>query len=298
MESFDRYDVVVVGGGPAGLAAGTFTARNGLSTAILAASGLGGSLPHRPWPERWEQVEKMIEPAKDSGVSMKVGEEVVDFDVKGKQKEVKTAAANYRCSSLVLATGGGSQMLGIQGECWLAHGVCYCAECDASIFAGTRVLVIGQGPSAQDQARRLATEAGEVELILLPQKGQTEVDRRLLGSGRVSVSEVDRVLAIEGELRSKRVIAQKSLSGERVVFEGDGVFIAAGAKPFARILQGAGIRTHTQGCVIVDERSQTNIPGVFAAGACASRGGWNVEICKGQGISAGLSATVFLKLRR
>jgi len=139
-------------------------------------------------------------------------------------------------------------------------------------------------PVRDGPAALVATLAAEV----LPEKGQTEVGRRLLRSEGVSVSEVDRVLAIEGELRSKRVVAEKSPGGERAVFEGDGVFIAAGAKPSVRILQGAGIRTHTQ----------TNIPGVFAAGACASRGGWNVETCKGQGVSAGLSATVFLKLGR
>ncbi len=290
--------MVVVGGGPAGLAAGTFTALNGLSTVILTASELGGPLPHKPWTERWEHVKKMIERAEDSGTSMRVGEEVVELDVKGEQKEIRTAASNYQCDSLVLAAGGGSQMLGIQGECWLAHGVCYCAECDASVFAGSEVLVIGRGPSAQDQARRLVSEGVEVELILLPQEGGESVDLQLLESEGIPVVRVHRVLAIEGELGSKKAIAKENPKGERVVLQGDGVFIAGGAKPFARTLGKAGIHMHAQGCVVVDSHFRTNVGGVFAAGACTSHGGWDAGICKGQGVAAGLSATVFLKLRQ
>jgi len=294
----DHFEVIVMGGGPAGLAAGTYTTLNGAKTLILEANKLGGPVPSTPWVERCRHVQEMIEQAKTSGVPFHEGEPAIELEITGKEKSVKTTKAQYSSDALVIATGLRSKTLGIPGEQWLKRGVSYCAQCDAAIFEGREVAVIGLGASGVDQAVRLADAAEKVVLILLPQQREPEIRKELLESTNIELLKGYKVLGIEGDFPRKKVMVQESAESKPRRIEVNGVFIAAGIQPSTRIVQSAGIRTHLQGCITVDRQQRTNVSGVLAAGNCTNHGGLELETCKGEGLVAGLAATLFIELRR
>lgn len=299
-----EYDVIVVGGGFAGLSAAFFTSAWGeLKTLVLEAE-----TPPTLWsyPRRGflgtmsgaELIQRIVEEAKRYGAEVRTGEKAIDLKI-GEKKIVKTLRRDYACDSLILAIGARWKFLNVPGETWLARGTSYCAICDGQFFKECEVIVAGSGDVAAREALTLSQIAHKVTLITNSKKLKAEnsLTEELKRKG-IHVIEGYKIEAIEREEVSNVVKTYSMETGETRSLETDGVFIALGVEPTALKVEKIGVKTHRQGGILVDSRQQTNIEGVFAAGDCTCGGGFNLTSCLGDGVKAGLAAYLHVKRLR
>ena len=300
------YDVIIVGGGPAGLAAAIHSAVFGLRTLVLEADEKAGGLATRArgienYPGFQRKIsglrlmEKMVNQAKKRGVKLQTSEEVINLSLDGKDKVVETRRGKYQCKALILATGDGMNGIGMKWETWLGAGVAYCAECGAPFFKGKDIIVVGSVQDAVDEALRLTGIAKNVRLVNHANMIDISVRmRKQLEKRKVSLIEDLAGKEIKGKPASKQLILHHVRGSGTETLKADMVFVVAGVKPFVSVLQNAGIRTHRQGCIVVDKFERTNIEGVFAAGGCASTVRDIVPACVGDGAAVATCARLYL----
>ncbi len=300
------YDVIIVGGGPAGLAAAIHSAVFGLRTLVLEADEKAGGLATRArgienYPGFQRKIsglrlmEKMVNQAKKSGVKLQTSEEVINLSLDGKDKVVETRRGKYQCKALILATGDGMNGIGMKWETWLGAGVAYCAECGAPFFKGKDIIVVGSVQDAVGEALRLTRIAKNVRLVNHANMIDISVRmRKQLEKRKVGLIEDLAGKEIKGKPASKQLILHHVRGSGTETLKTDMVFVVAGVKPFVSVLQNAGIRTHRQGCIVVDKFERTNIEGVFAAGGCASTVRDIVPACVGDGAAVATCARLYL----
>jgi thioredoxin reductase (NADPH) len=300
------YDVIIVGGGPAGLAAAIHSAVFGLRTLVLEADEKAGGLATRArgienYPGFQRKIsglrlmEKMVNQAKKSGVKLQTSEEVINLSLDGKDKVVETRRGKYQCKALILATGDGMNGIGMKWETWLGAGVAYCAECGAPFFKGKDIIVVGSVQDAVGEALRLTRIAKNVRLVNHANMIDISVRmRKQLEKRKVGLIEDLAGKEIKGKPASKQLILHHVRGSGTETLKTDMVFVVAGVKPFVSVLQNAGIRTHRQGCIVVDKFERTNIEGVFAAGGCASTVRDIVPSCVGDGAAVATCARLYL----
>ena len=175
MKMSKTYDVIVVGAGPAGLAAGLHSALFDFRTLVLDAGERAGGIAQRarglenyPGFRRisgLRLMERMTLQAEKAGVELRTSEEVVSLSLEGDEKVVRTKRDTYSGRALILATGDGMKGIGMKWETWIGGGVAYCVECGAPFFKGKDVVVVGGCPEAVDEALRLTKIAGSVRLV-------------------------------------------------------------------------------------------------------------------------------------
>jgi thioredoxin reductase (NADPH) len=303
------YDIIIVGSGPAGLAAAIHSAVFGLRTLVLEADERAGGMATRArglnnYPGFLKTsgrrlMEKMVLQAEKNGVELHTSEEVVDLSLRGKDKTVETRQDKYQCKALILATGDGMKGIGMKWETWIGGGVAYCAECGAPFFHGREIIVVGNVKDAIDEALSLAKIAGNVTLV---NHGNTininAQMRKRLGEEHISLIEDFVGKEIKGKPPSKRLVLRHTDGSATKMLKADIFLVVAGVKPFVSILRNAGIRTHRQGCIIVDEFGKTNVAGVFAAGGCASTVKDIIPACVGDGTTIATSARLYLAYER
>ncbi len=293
----EDWDLIIIGGGPAGLTAGIYGARSGLKTLILEEKTLGGATAESPLIENYpgfpaisgrELVDKMAEHCRKFEVTIKDIEGAVKLDLKSKQKTVKTDKASYSASVVIIATGCHYRELGAPGEQeFKGRGVSYCAVCDGAFFKGKRVLVVGGGNSAGCSALYLTNVASEVKLVHRRNQLRTEeVVFRNLQERKVDFIWNSVVKEIKGDVKVKSVVIHNNKTGETKEIEVDGVFVQIGEVPNSQIAVKAGVKVDEGGYIIVDERQRTNIPGVFAAGDVTNGPVKQVGTAVGQAIVA------------
>jgi thioredoxin reductase (NADPH) len=300
------YDVIIVGGGPAGLAAAIHSAVFGLRTLVLEADEKAGGLATKArgienYPGFQRKIsglrlmEKMVNQAKKSGVKLQTSEEVINLSLDGKDKVVETRRGKYQCKALILATGDGMNGIGMKWETWLGAGVAYCAECGAPFFKGKDIIVVGSVQDAAGEALRLTGIAKNVRLVNHANMIDISVRmRKQLEKRKVGLIEDLAGKEIKGKPASKQLILHHVRGSGTETLKADMVFVVAGVKPFVSVLQNAGIRTHRQGCIVVDKFERTNIEGVFAAGGCASTVKDIIPACVGDGASVATCARLYL----
>ena len=298
-----EYDVIVVGGGFAGLSAALFTGALGLKTLVLEAE-----TPPTLWsyPRRGflgtisgaELIQRMVDEAKRREVEIHIGERTIDLEI-GEKKIVKTWKKDYACDALILAAGARWKFLNVPGESWLARGTSYCAICDGQFFKECEVIVVGSGNVAAQEALTLSQIARDVTLVTNSKKLEAEnsLVEELIRK-RVQIMEGYKIEEIErGELTNNVKIYSME-TGETRSLKTDGIFIALGIEPTALKVEKIGVKTHRQGGILVDSRQQTNVEGVFAAGDCTCGSGFNLTSCLGDGAKAGLTAYLYVKRLR
>jgi thioredoxin reductase len=233
--------------------------------------------------------------AQKNGAELHASEEVTNLSLRGEDKVVETQRGTYRCKALIFATGDGMNGIGMRWETWLGSGVAYCAECGSPFFKGKEVIVVGNVEDAVGEALHLIKIAKSVRLVnhanTIHIDGQT---RRQLEEGHVGLVEDFVGKEIKGKPPSKRLLLRHVSSSGTKILKADIVFVVAGVKPFVSVLRNAGIRTHRQGCIIVDEFGRTNIEGVFATGGCASTVKDIIPACAGDGAAVATCARLYL----
>jgi alkyl hydroperoxide reductase subunit F len=297
----DVFDVLIVGGGPAGAAAAIYTARKGVRTGVLSER-FGGQVLDTLSIENFVSVKETDGPR--FAVALEQHVKTYDVDimnmqradtlVPGKLIEIRTASgAILKSKTVILATGARWREINVPGEKeYRNHGVAYCPHCDGPLFKGKRVAVIGGGNSGVEAAIDLAGLVGHVTLIEFGDtlRADAVLQRKLHSLSNVTVLMSAQTTEIHGD--GKKVNALSYLeraSGEVKTVELEGVFVQIGLVPNTEWLKGI-LALSRSGEIEVDNKGQTSIPGVFAAGDVTTVPFKQIVIAVGDGAKAGLGA--------
>ncbi len=290
-------DVVIVGGGPAGLTAGIYTVRSGLKAALIEREVLGGQVATTPMVENYPGftqvggktlVDIMVTHALEY-VQIFQGEEVVDITA-ADSITVQTSRRKFKTRSVLLATGASHRHLGVPGEQRLSgRGVSYCATCDGPLFRGRRVIMVGGGNSAVTEALYLANMG--VEVTLVHRRDALRAQEHLvnnLNSAGIPVRWNTEVEEILGQDRVEAVRLKNNRSGESETLAVQGVFVAIGYLPTVDLARKIGVALNDEGYVARDARHRTNIAGIYSAGDV--EGGYKqIVTAAGQGAEAAMA---------
>lgn len=302
------YDVVVIGGGPAGLSAAQYTARANLDTVILDKSPTAGALAYTHKIENYPGLptplsgKELLDIFRDQAIGF--GAEYVETQVVGVRlddavKEVYTMDQSYKCKALIIATGSMGRKPGISGEKeFLGRGVSYCAICDAAFYRDKTVCVIGDSEEAVKEAGVLTRFAKTVYLIAPSKKLKVPDDYPTLSIKNISVIKNHNVRGIEGGDIVERIVLRNSETNEESSMDIDGVFVYLyGNKPIVDFLNFA-VDISDEECIITDKMMETNMPGVFAAGDVTCVEVRQVVLAAANGCVAALSAEKYVHHRK
>ena len=271
------YDVIIIGGGPAGYAAGLYSSRAGLDTLVLEKMGAGGQLTLTDIIDNYPGFDEGVD-GFSLGMKMQAGAErfgtkteyceVISANLEGDIKSVETTSGIYKARSVIIATGANPKELGVNGEQELiGKGVHYCAHCDGRFYKGKTVAVVGGGNSAVADALYLSHLARKV--ILIHRRDTLRATKiyhePLMKAENVEFRWNSTVNSFLSDDRIKGAVLSDTITGSRSEISCDGIFISIGRKPVTDIFEGQ-IKLDPFGYVVADETTKTNIVGVFAAG--------------------------------
>ena len=303
----EEYDVIIVGAGPAGATAALYAARYGMRAAFFDTVDPVSQLSLAPKVENYpgfegtgfELLEKMKNQAIKFGAQYKF-EKVLKLKKENGKFVVITENDVYRAISLIIATGGRHRELGVEGEKeFLGRGVSYCATCDGHFFKGKKVIVVGGGNSAVEDALYLKDLGCDV--ILVHRRDELRAEKALqdeLFNKNIPVIWNSVVRKIEGSDRVERVILLNRVTNEETVLDVDGVFISVGMRPATDIVMDLGVERDSAGYIKVDKKQRTNVEGVFAAGDCCDNPLKQIVTACGDGAIAATSAYEFVKMMK
>ncbi len=272
------YDVVIIGGGPAGLTAGIYAARSGLKTIILEEKVFGGQIVFSADLENYpgfpegisgmEIIDKFLEQAKKFEVEISYdGVEKIENDISCK-RVILTNKSCITAKTVILATGASADRLGCPGEAkFLGKGVSYCATCDGAFFKGKTVAVVGGGDSALEEALYLANLVKKIYLIHRRDQFRAVkiLQDRVKKNNKIEIVFDSVVKEILGDKFVKGVLVENVKTKQQSRLDIDGIFIYIGLTPNSKFVSDL-IQTDEYGYIITNEEMETNIPGIFAAG--------------------------------
>jgi len=300
----DAFDVLVIGGGPAGAAAAIYAARKGIRTGV-AAERFGGQVLDTMAIENFISVKETEGPKLARALEEHVRE--YDVDIMNLQRaaalipagadglhEVKMdSGASLKARTLILATGARWREMNVPGEQeYRGRGVAYCPHCDGPLFKGKRVAVIGGGNSGVEAAIDLAGIVAHVTLLEFGEELRADavLQRKLQSLGNVTILKMAQTTEVRGDGQKVTGLVYKDRTSEALhEVELEGIFVQIGLLPNSDWLKGS-VELSRFGEIIVDAKGQTNIPGVFAAGDVTTVPYKQIVIAVGEGAKASLSA--------
>lgn len=299
------YDVVILGGGPAGLTAALYTARGGLSTLLLERLAPGGQAATTELIENYpgfpngiggmELSMAMLEQAEKFGTEV-VYDDITAVNLTGEYKEFTGYSETYRARSAIITTGASPKLIGVPGEERLrGRGVSYCATCDGALYRGKHVIVVGGADSAVEEADYLTRFAEKVTVVHRRDKFRAAavIVERALKNPKIE-TRFDTVIAeIHGESRVEAVTLQGAKTGVSERMPIDGLFVYVGLTPNTASL-GESLATNGQGYLITDESLACSVAGVFAAGDVRDKRLRQVATAVGDGALASASVEHYL----
>ena len=302
----EPFEVLVIGGGPAGASAAIYTARKGFRTGI-AAERLGGqvqdtmgienfiSIPYTEGPKLAAQLEAHVGEYEIDVMNLQKAEKLIPAERKGGYHEVVLEnGASLKARSLILTTGARWRNLGVPGEFeYKTRGVAYCPHCDGPLFKGKRVAVIGGGNSGVEAAIDLANIVGHVTLIEFDNQLRADqvLQDKLRSMNNVDIFVSAQTMEVTGDGEKVNGLVYKDReSGEEKTIELEGVFVQIGLVPNTEWLKDSGLELSPRGEIVIDERAATSIPGIYAAGDATTVPYKQIIIAMGEGAKAALSA--------
>lgn len=305
------YDVIVIGAGPAGMTAALYAARANLSVAMIERGLAGGQMNNTAEIENYPSYESILGPDLSNKMlqgTLKFGAEKIYGSVKELQlasemKEVITEDSRYQGKAIILATGCEHRKLNVKGEEeYAGRGVSYCAVCDGAFFRNKKVMVVGGGDSAVEEAIYLTQFASEVIIVHRRNelRAQKILQKRAFENEKIRFVWDSVVEEIKGNTQAQAVgsillknVHTAELSEELV----DGVFIYVGLDPLTEPFQPCGI-TNKAGWIPTNEEMETAIPGVFAVGDVREKKLRQITTAVGDGSIAGQKAFEYVEILR
>ncbi len=300
------YDLIILGGGPAGYTAGIYAGRAGLATLLVERGIPGGQAATTSHIENYpgfpdgiegpELGERLKQQAERFGLSVITAEaEAVRRD--GEYLLVRTSAGEHRARALIVATGNQPAELGVPGERELrGRGVSYCATCDGAFFRDRSVVVVGGGDAAVEEAIFLTRFVRE--LVIVHRRDALRAARvlqdRAKANPKIRFQWNSVVSKIRGSNVVEAVVVRDVSTGVETVLPADGVFLYVGQRPNSAIVAGM-VALDPQGFVLTNEHMETNAPGVFAAGDVRAKGLRQVVTACGDGAVAAMRAVKYLE---
>lgn len=310
MSNTDVYDVIIIGGGPAGLTAGMYAMRAALKTVLIEKGVFGGQVAITKEVENYpgfieiggfELCEKFLQHAKSYDLEI-LEEEVVATEPGIEYHSVRLANGTVlHGHAVILAAGGTAKKLNTPGELEnFGKGVSYCATCDGFFFRGKTVAVVGGGDTALEDALYLAKITKKVYLIHRRDafRGSRILQQRVFAEPRIEIVFNSVVTKINSDASGVVGISLKDVqTGMLRDVDTEGVFIFVGFAPNNGLVP-AGIKMNTAGYVITDEKCETTIPGIFAVGDLRQKYANQIVLAAADGCTAALAAAHFVETRK
>lgn len=303
------WDVLMVGAGPASLSAAIYTTREDLSTVLYEKGVIGGLAATTDWVDNYpgfakgvsglELAEQLEQQAVRFGAKIEFGE-VLNIKDSGKYKTVSTTDGDIKAKAVLISTGSDYNKLGIPGEAeFYGKGVHYCATCDGAFYRDKKLVVVGGGNSAVQEAIFLTKFATHIDLLVRGDKFR---------ASDVLIKELDKFPQIKVHMNTttdkivggddgkvNKVIGTDKKSGKKVEFDTNGVFVFIGLLPNTGFLKNTGIEFDEIGLIKTDENLETNISGVFCAGDVRSGATMQIASAIGEGATSALNIRKYLE---
>lgn len=272
-----RYDVIVIGGGPAGYTAALYAVRAGFSTLVIERIAAGGQMNETTnienypgFPEGIDGFalgQSFLQAAEKAGAKTEYAQ-VMSVQLQAEEKLIVTESETYRAKAVVIATGAGHRHLGLpEEENLIGRGVAYCAACDGSFYRGKTVAVVGGGNSAAADALLLSRIAKKVYVIHRRDtlRATKIYHEPLLQAENVEFRWNSVVAQLQYDQRLTGVTLENVKTGDQETLAVDGLFISVGRQPATELFRDQ-LSLDENGYIIADDSTKTNLPGVYAAG--------------------------------
>lgn len=303
------HDVIIIGAGPAALTAAIYTTREDIDTLLFERGVIGGlaavtdMVDNYPgFPEGIEGLklaDSLQKQAERFGAVIELGEVTKIID-EGEFKRLETTSGDMRARSVLIATGSDYKKIGVPGELeFYARGVHYCATCDGAFYRDKRLVVVGGGNSAVQEAIFLTRFASHIDLLVRSDHFrasdvlQHELEKH---KDKITVhfnTTTDEIVGEDNKVT--KVIGTDKVKGVKVEFPTDGVFVFVGLEPNGQFLKDSEIKLDEIGFVLTDQHLQTQMPGVFAAGDIRSGATMQIASAVGEGATAALKIREYLE---
>ncbi|MCH6566967.1 MAG: thioredoxin-disulfide reductase [Nitrospinae bacterium] len=305
MTEANRYELIIIGGGPAGLAAGLYAARARMKTVCLERLTPGGALATTEDVENYpgfraitgpDLVEKMLEHAKDFGMELSYSD-ANSIELDGTDRIVHTDEGPFVAKAVLIASGAKINKLGVPGEEEFAgRGVSYCAVCDGAFFRDQDVVVVGGGDAAIDEGLYLTRLVETVTVIHRRDQLRASkiLQERAFANEKVSFMWEMVVREIHGNGMVKEILLENVKTAEQSVHPTDGLFVYIGSKPNTDFVKGL-VEMDEAGHIITDLHMQTSVPGIYAAGDVRIDSYRQAVTAGGDGCTAALAAEKYIE---
>jgi thioredoxin reductase (NADPH) len=305
MNTLKTYDVIIIGGGPAGLSAGIYTSRARLSSLLIEKGAVGGMIINAELVENYpgftdgisgiDLTEAMHKQATKFGLET-VAAEVTGIMVDGKNRVVRTSQGDFSAKAVIIAGGSERQKLGVTGEAeYTGRGVSYCATCDGAFFRDKVVAVIGGGNAAVTEALELTKFASKIIVIHRRHelRATKVVQEKAFAEKKIEFLWDTAVIAILGETFVNKIKVRNLKTGQESVLNVDGVFVNVGSQPATDYLKGVVV-LETNGAIVANDKMETSVPGIYVAGDIRSGSIRQAIGAAGDGAAAAVNAGKYL----
>jgi thioredoxin reductase (NADPH) len=303
-------DVVIIGAGPAALAAAIYTTREDIDTILFERGVVGGLAAVTDQVDNYpgfpdgitglELADNLRKQAERFGTEIELGEVTKIID-EGELKRLETTSGDILAKSVLITTGSDYKKVGVPGEKeYYARGVHYCATCDGAFYRDKRIVVVGGGNSAVQEAMFLTRFASHIDMLVRSDhfRASDVLQKELAEKHKDKITvhfntSTDEIVGADGKV--VKVLGMDKTTGKKVVFETDGVFVFVGLKPNTQFLEHSDIELDEIGFVKTDSDLHTKMRGVFAAGDVRSGATMQIASAVGEGATAALRIREFLE---
>ncbi len=300
------YEVIIIGGGPAGMTAGLYASRARLHTLLIENGLYGGQMtttelienyPGFPQGVSGEELSRLMEEQASRFGMETLSDEVIEIGLDQPLKRVKTYEGEYLCKALIICTGTEYRKLGVPGEeQFKGRGISYCATCDGAFFKDSRIIVVGGGDSALTEALFLTKFVSELTIIHRRDalRATKIYQERALSNPKIKFIWNSVVQEIKGDNVVRSVVVKNVKTGELKEVETEGAFLFIGLIPRTQFLKDL-IQMDESGYIITDENCQSSVKGIFAAGDCRKKLLRQISTSVGDGATAAFAAEKYLE---
>lgn len=303
------HELVIVGAGPAALSAAVYTTREDIQTVLYEKAVPGGLIATTDWVDNYpgfpegieglKLADQMRAQAERFGAVIEMGE-VLSVVKDGDIVVLNTTEGEVRAKAVLIATGASYKKIGVPGEDeYYARGVHYCATCDGAFYRDKRLVVVGGGNSAVQEAMFLTRFASKIDMLVRSDFRASDVLVRELTEkhkDKITIHKnttTDEIVGQDGKVT--KVIGTDKTSDKKVEFETDGVFVFVGLQPNTGFVGESGIELDEVGLIKSNEHLHTSMPGVFVAGDCRSGATMQIATAVGEGATAALRIREYLE---